>query len=38
MLISGMGVFTNAYDLFSLGVVMAMLKNEYAPRQWKRVW
>jgi MFS transporter, PHS family, inorganic phosphate transporter len=29
MFISGMGFFTDAYDLFIIGVVMAILKNEW---------
>jgi PHS family inorganic phosphate transporter-like MFS transporter len=28
MFISGMGFFTDAYDLFIIGVVMALLKSE----------
>jgi MFS family permease len=31
MFISGMGFFTDAYDLFIIGVVMAMLKTEWHP-------
>lgn len=31
MFISGMGFFTDAYDLFIIGVVMAMLKDEWHP-------
>lgn len=31
MFISGMGFFTDAYDLFIIGVVMAILKNEWHP-------
>jgi MFS family permease len=31
MLISGMGFFTDAYDLFIIGVVMAILKDEWHP-------
>ncbi len=31
MLVSGMGFFTDAYDLFIIGVVMAMLKAEWHP-------
>ncbi len=31
MLISGMGFFTDAYDLFIIGVVMDILKNEWHP-------
>src|ERR1700761_2439961 len=29
MFISGMGFFTDAYDLFIIGVVMALLKSEW---------
>ena len=29
MLVSGMGFFTDAYDLFIIGVVIAMLKTEW---------
>jgi PHS family inorganic phosphate transporter-like MFS transporter len=31
MLISGMGFFTDAYDLFIIGVVMSILKDEWHP-------
>lgn len=31
MFISGMGFFTDAYDLFIIGVVMAILKDEWHP-------
>lgn len=31
MFVSGMGFFTDAYDLFIIGVVMAMLKKEWHP-------
>jgi MFS transporter, PHS family, inorganic phosphate transporter len=31
MFVSGMGFFTDAYDLFIIGVVMAMLKKEWQP-------
>jgi PHS family inorganic phosphate transporter-like MFS transporter len=31
MLISGMGFFTDAYDLFIIGVVMALLKSQWHP-------
>jgi MFS transporter, PHS family, inorganic phosphate transporter len=31
MFISGMGFFTDAYDLFIIGVVMSLLKNEWHP-------
>ncbi|HTX06944.1 MAG TPA: MFS transporter [Steroidobacteraceae bacterium] len=31
LFISGMGFFTDAYDLFIIGVVMALLKNEWHP-------
>ena len=31
MLVSGMGFFTDAYDLFIIGVVMALLKPEWHP-------
>lgn len=31
MFISGMGFFTDAYDLFIIGVVMAILKSEWHP-------
>jgi MFS family permease len=31
MLVSGMGFFTDAYDLFIIGVVMAILKKEWHP-------
>ncbi len=31
MLVSGMGFFTDAYDLFVIGVVMALIKNEWHP-------
>ena len=29
MFISGMGFFTDAYDLFIIGVVMSLLKSEW---------
>ena len=29
MFISGLGFFTDAYDLFIIGVVMALLKSEW---------
>jgi PHS family inorganic phosphate transporter-like MFS transporter len=31
MFISGMGFFTDAYDLFIIGVVMSLLKDEWHP-------
>jgi hypothetical protein len=31
MLVSGMGFFTDAYDLFIIGVVMGMIKQEWHP-------
>jgi MFS transporter, PHS family, inorganic phosphate transporter len=31
MFISGMGFFTDAYDLFIIGVVMAILQNQWHP-------
>ena len=31
MFISGMGFFTDAYDLFIIGVVMSILKDEWHP-------
>lgn len=31
MFVSGMGFFTDAYDLFVIGVVMALLKPEWHP-------
>ena len=31
MIVSGMGFFTDAYDLFIIGVVMALLKDEWHP-------
>jgi len=31
MFVSGMGFFTDAYDLFIIGVVMAILKNQWHP-------
>lgn len=31
LLISGMGFFTDAYDLFIIGVVMSILKQEWHP-------
>ena len=31
MLVSGMGFFTDAYDLFIIGVAMAMIKSEWHP-------
>ncbi len=31
MFISGMGFFTDAYDLFIIGVVIALLKDEWHP-------
>ena len=38
MLISGMGFFTDAYDLFIIGVVMAILKNEWRPTATETGW
>jgi hypothetical protein len=34
MFISGMGFFTDAYDLFIIGVVIALLKDEWHPSPW----
>lgn len=34
MFISGMGFFTDAYDLFIIGVVIAILKDEWHPSPW----
>jgi len=34
MFISGMGFFTDAYDLFIIGVVMSILKDEWHPSPW----
>jgi MFS transporter, PHS family, inorganic phosphate transporter len=34
MFISGMGFFTDAYDLFIIGVVIALLKDEWHPLPW----
>jgi hypothetical protein len=37
MLISGMGFFTDAYDLFVIGIVVALLKPEWGcPRPRSR--
>ena len=36
MFISGMGFFTDAYDLFIIGVVMAMLKPMWHVGQLRR--
>jgi hypothetical protein len=33
MFISGMGFFTDAYDLFIIGVVMSLVKPIWADRQ-----
>ena len=38
MFISGMGFFTDAYDLFIIGVVMALLKPMWHVARWKRGW
>jgi MFS family permease len=34
MFISGMGFFTDAYDLFIIGVVISILKEEWHPSPW----
>jgi PHS family inorganic phosphate transporter-like MFS transporter len=34
MFISGMGFFTDAYDLFIIGVVISILKSEWHPSPW----
>jgi PHS family inorganic phosphate transporter-like MFS transporter len=34
MFISGMGFFTDAYDLFIIGVVISILKDEWHPSPW----
>ena len=34
MFISGMGFFTDAYDLFIIGVVMSILKDQWHPSPW----
>src|SRR6202167_2162092 len=34
MFISGMGFFTDAYDLFIIGVVISILKDELHPSPW----
>jgi MFS transporter, PHS family, inorganic phosphate transporter len=34
MFISGMGFFTDAYDLFIIGVVISILKDEWHPSTW----
>ncbi len=34
MFISGMGFFTDAYDLFIIGVVISILKHEWHPSPW----
>jgi hypothetical protein len=38
MFISGMGFFTDAYDLFVIGVVMTMLKNNGTFRPPPTAW
>ena len=34
MFISGMGFFTDAYDLFIIGAVISILKDEWHPSPW----
>src|SRR5580704_10298947 len=34
MFISGMGFFTDAYDLFIIGVVISILRDEWHPSPW----
>jgi len=36
LLTSGMGFFTDAYDLFVIGVVVSILKNEWAIASWQK--
>jgi PHS family inorganic phosphate transporter-like MFS transporter len=38
MFISGMGFFTGAYDLFIIGVVMSILKDQWHPSAVTRGW
>jgi len=38
MFISGMGFFTDAYDLFIIGVVMSILKDQWHPSAVAKDW
>ena len=38
VLIAGMGFYTDAYDLFIIGVVLKLLNTEWPSRPWRRRW